>query len=344
MVCFCPLNARPSSFFLQLPSNPRECIFATLSLPPSLSLSQRDGTAKLWQLGGEASCVATLADHENGVCVLGLPTGDVATGSTGKQQDGGIAGCRVRVWRLTGGGGGSEGSGGWFCAATHEDHGGPVRSLCLAPQGGGLGFASTSNDGTTIVRNLAGDALHSAAHPSSGRGENFVYGAAALGLDQHAASAASQGAAGGEASGPQAFVSCSEDCSAAVWEVPPASSSSPGGGVCEVIEHPDGVWCVCTLPGGDFATGGNDGAVRLWTRDPGRAASAAAQDAWAQAVAAAKASRQGGPSPEAVAKLPAWANRLAGPGRREGDVKVFNKGGVAVAAQWAAASADWVEV
>jgi hypothetical protein len=84
--------------------------------------------------------------------------------------------------------------------------------------------------------------------------------------------------------------------------------------------------------------------VRLWTRDPGRAASAAAQDAWAQAVAAAKASRQGGPSPEAVAKLPAWANRLAGPGRREGDVKVFNKGGVAVAAQWAAASADWVEV
>lgn len=276
--------------------------------------------------------------------MLGLPNGDVATGSTGQQQDGGIAGCRVRVWRRTGDSAsgdsgessstssGTKNSGGWTCVAAHDDHGGPVRSLCLAPHGSGGGFASTSNDGTVAVRSWGGEVRHTAAHPSSGRGENFVYGAAAL-----------LGAAGSGSAGPQAFVSCSEDCSAAVWSVPPTTSSPSSS--CEVVEHPDGVWCVCALPdSGDFATGGNDGVVRLWTRDPSRAAPAAAQAASTQAVAAAKASRQGGPSPEEVAKLPLWADRLAAPGRGEGDVKVFNKAGVAVAAQWAAASADWVEV
>jgi len=307
-----------------------------------LWFSKRDGSAKFWQLNGEASCVATLPDHENGVSVLGLPNGDVATGSTGKQQDGGIAGCCVRLWRHTGDAASSS-SGGWSCVATHEDHAGPVRSLCLASastaagsgsDGGSDGgsiyaFASTSNDGTITVRSPGGDPLHTVVHPSSGRGENFVYGAAPL------------------VSAKQGFVSISEDCSAAVWSVPqaPSSSSSGSSGGCEVVEHPDGVWCCCALPEeGDFATGCNDGIVRLWTRDPARAASPAAREAAAEAVAAAKASRQGGPSPEEVAKLPQWANRLATPGRGEGDVKVFNKNGVAVAAQWAAASSDWIEV
>jgi len=283
--------------------------------------------------------VATLPDHENGVSVLGLPNGDVATGSTGKQQDGGIAGCRVRLWRHTGGDASSSTSG-WTCVATHEDHAGPVRSLCSATntstgsggEGSGIyAFASTSNDGTVTVRSPGGDPLHTVVHPSSGRGENFVYGAAPL-LSS--------------SSSPQGFVSISEDCSAAVWSVPDGSSSGSGGsGGCEVVEHPDGVWCCCALPEeGDFATGCNDGVVRLWTRDPARAASLATREAAAEAVAAAKASRQGGPTPEEVAKLPQWSNRLANPGRGEGDVKVFNKNGVAVAAQWAAASADWIEV
>jgi hypothetical protein len=43
--------------------------------------------------------VATLSGHENGVSVLGLPNGVIATASTGKQsgQDT-IVGCTVRLF------------------------------------------------------------------------------------------------------------------------------------------------------------------------------------------------------------------------------------------------------
>ena len=284
---------------------------------PLLVSGSWDGTAKLWNLGGdgvEASCVATLPDHENGVCVLGLPGGGVATGSTGRQAgDNAIVGFTVRVWA-------KGGDGGWVCSGSHEDHGGGVRSLCLAP---GVGFASTSNDGTCRLRDLAGETLAVCEHPGSGLAENFVY---------HVASLEAACAGGGRAE----FLTCSEDASAAVW--------ASGATEVDVLEHPDAVWCGAVLANGDVATGCHDGVVRVFTRDPSRAAEAAIVAAFAEACASARARKRGGPSAEEVAKLPVWAERFYKPGRGEGDVKVFNKDGVAVAAQWAAASSDWVVV
>ena len=55
-----------------------------------------DGTARLWDLA-RGSCVATLRGHENGVCVLGLPSGDVATGSTGRQEGNAVVGFQLRM-------------------------------------------------------------------------------------------------------------------------------------------------------------------------------------------------------------------------------------------------------
>ena len=63
-----------------------------------------DGTARLWRLDvaaadGTVACDAVLPGHANGVCVLGLPNGDIATGATGRQEGNGIVDCAVRIWR-----------------------------------------------------------------------------------------------------------------------------------------------------------------------------------------------------------------------------------------------------
>ena len=42
-----------------------------------------DGTARVWDLNS-GQCVLTLGPHENGVHVLGLPDGRIATTSTGE--------------------------------------------------------------------------------------------------------------------------------------------------------------------------------------------------------------------------------------------------------------------
>ena len=42
-----------------------------------------DGTARIWSLSS-MECCGILPGHENGVCVLGLPNGNIVTGSTGK--------------------------------------------------------------------------------------------------------------------------------------------------------------------------------------------------------------------------------------------------------------------
>jgi phospholipase A-2-activating protein len=54
--------------------------------------------------------------------------------------------------------------------------------------------------------------------------------------------------------------------------------------------------------------------------------------------------QQSGPSSEEVAKLPQWQDNLQHIGKSEGQVQLFQKDGVAIAAQWSAASRTWIEV
>ena len=91
-----------------------------------------DGTARVWDVASGA-CLQVLEGHENGVCVLGLPNGDIVTGSTGRQDEHqNHVGYRVRIWRAG------------AIVRTLDDHGSAVRSVALVP---GMGFVSTSNDG-----------------------------------------------------------------------------------------------------------------------------------------------------------------------------------------------------
>ena len=57
-----------------------------------------DGTARVWDLA-TGECNQVLPGHENGVCVLGLPDGTIATGSTGEQQNNTVVNFHIRLWR-----------------------------------------------------------------------------------------------------------------------------------------------------------------------------------------------------------------------------------------------------
>jgi phospholipase A-2-activating protein len=94
-----------------------------------------DGTARVWDVQSKA-CVHVLPDHENGVCVIGLPNGTIVTGSTGKQVGNTVVDFKLRFWTN------------FALTKTLTDHQGPVRQLVLLPE---IGFVSCSNDGYVIL-------------------------------------------------------------------------------------------------------------------------------------------------------------------------------------------------
>lgn len=78
--------------------------------------------------------------HEHAVwAVLGLPNGDIVTGS---------ADSTIKIWR------GAVGA--MKCIKTLHEHKDCVRGLALIP---GIGFVSCSNDETLIVWSMNGDPL-----------------------------------------------------------------------------------------------------------------------------------------------------------------------------------------
>jgi len=112
-----------------------------------------DGTAKVWKLhdDGTATCIQTLPGHENGVCVLGLPNGTVATGSAGQQAGNAVTGFQIRIWKN-----GKE-------IKSLRDHESAVRSLALSNDQ--QSFFSSSNDGSVRQYSLKGELLHTMRNP-----------------------------------------------------------------------------------------------------------------------------------------------------------------------------------
>ena len=103
------------------------------------------------------------------------------------------------------------------------------------------------------------------------------------------------------------FVSCGEDGSVMVWE---------GMELLQSIPHPCCVWCVLAVitPGleGDFITGGNDGVIRYFSRNPSQAMLPSSQQLSLQLISEVEEAvrkRKRGPSSEDLAKAPKWAMR-----------------------------------
>ena len=271
-----------------------------------------DGTAKIWNIE-DGSCLNTLGPHENGVHVLGLSHNLIATTSTGEAINNRPANFKLRIWNL---------ETGTEVQSSISDHEGPIRSIAAVPILDG--YATSSNDGSIVLRAADGHRLDSMFHPFQEDGmAPFILDCAALYLNQG-----------------MGLVSCGEDGSVIVWN---------GSEMLQSIPHPCCVWCVVALPNtdGDFITGGNDGIIRVFSKDPSKVntmQSIQLNDQFELSVVEAVAKRKSGPSSEEIAKATKWDDRFDVKGKSDAQVMVFNKSGSLIAAQWSAPSQCWIEV
>jgi len=296
-----------------------------------------DGTAKVWNMHNH-SLLATLSGHENSVCVASL-TGvgstneilQIATGSAGIAQNNKIQDYAVRVWTVNVHTGLTT-----LQRTVANDHDGPIRDVCLVPTGTDdsddteMSLASCSNDGTVKLRELpTAEAVTTLSFLQQTQQHPPMLLSVASILDQ-----ATQAAS---------LVASAEDGHVIVWDLAQqqqeATAQQP-----QIIRHVSCVWKIVALPNGDFATCCDDGRVRIFTRTTERQAPVAERDEFAQAVQEAMQKQQNGPSPDEVAKLPNWETNGQQTGKSEGQVQLFQKNGVAIAAQWSAASRTWIEV
>ena len=280
-----------------------------------------DGTARVWDLASGENTL-TLGGHENAVNVLCLTENEtpepdlLATVSTGESVNSQPANFKMRVWSLVTG---------QQVMTPIEDHAGSIRSIFRIP---GTGVATTSNDGSVLVRSSldpkggSGGTVGTFLHPPQAGGEGFppfILGGSAVDLSLLT-------------SNPQqitGFVSCGEDGSVVVWR---------GAEMEQIIAHPSSVWAVSSLPtpgmsprgsgsagwyGSDIVTAGHDGVLRVFSADPVRTSrplSLALQEDLARDVAEAAASRNKGPSAEEIAAAPKWEDRAGLPGTSEAQV------------------------
>ena len=261
-----------------------------------------DGSAKLWNVSS-GECVATLPNHENSVCVLGLSTTKIVTGSAGIAQ--GMTGIKdhtIRIWETN-----IDGSVD-LISQVANDHMGPIRDLAYDYDTNTL--LSCSNDGTVKVRDEnTGECLVTldCQNPDS-----ILLCVEYLGNGR--------------------ILATSENGYVYLWQ---------HQRLVQTIPHPSCVWKVISS-NKEFVTACQDGFARLFTMDNAKVASE--DKLLAFATESDKSKKAGGPSAEEIAKLPKWEMNQLTVGRSEGQVQIFNKDGIAIAAQWSAASKTWIEV
>lgn len=148
-----------------LPGHGKGVISFSWTVNNQLVSGSWDGTAKLWDLTALTN-VLTLGPHENGVQVLGLANGFIATTSTGESVNGKPANFKLRIW---------DPATGKQVGDDIQDHAGSIR--CIVPLPAIDGFATTSNDGAVVMRSIDGQPIDVMTHPETEDGSAaFVFG------------------------------------------------------------------------------------------------------------------------------------------------------------------------
>ncbi len=325
-----------------------------------------DGTAKVWDLlpikiqnvtesSSSSSTttkamelpklIATLPNHENSVCVTSLysdgDAGDasdgdslqIVTGSAGIAQGNMIRDHSVRLWSINVKTGATT-----LLYTVANDHEGPIRDIRTtryAP--GSTMLATCSNDGTVRVRDpLTGTTLSTLVfsyedHPPMLLSLTYVEGGHHNPNED-------------DIDGPKdtvtgTMVAAAEAGHVVFWNHAAGNIEPP-----QVIRHADCVWTVQSLPNGDVSTCGQDGSVRIFTRSEARMAPVTERQEFTDSVNTALQALQNGPTSEEVTKLHPWHLSFEKRGTSEGQVHLFNKNNVAIAAQWSMDSQTWIEV
>mmetsp|Transcript_15612 Transcript_15612/g.26089 ORF Transcript_15612/g.26089 Transcript_15612/m.26089 type:complete len:694 (-) Transcript_15612:82-2163(-) len=296
--------------------------------------------------------VATLPNHENSVSVVGLPSSNdannatnvlsVATGSAGIAQNNAITNHSVRLWTIDSTTGQVE-----LIRTVANDHDGPIRGMAVVvvvvdndndddqqqhQQHHQTLLATCSNDGTVKMRQVD-TADCTATLVASFETQEVPMLLSVTSTPQSTDTMA---------------VAAAEDGHVVFYKTATTSNANSTTATHQLIRNPASVWQVVSLTNGDVATSCQDGYVRIFTQAADRMApEQVRQDFVEAATAAATASNSGGggPSAEEVAKLPKWELNALQQGKKEGQVQCFQKNGTtAIAAQWSAASATWIEV
>jgi phospholipase A-2-activating protein len=247
----------------------------------------------------------------------------VATGSAGSAQNNQISGFTVRLWHIDVVTGQAN-----VVTSVANDHSGPIRDLCsvtLDQSNSQFGLATCSNDGTVKIRSGT-TAESTSTLMLVPQGDQQQHPPMLLSITPLTGSDQS------------ILVGSAEDGHVAIWSLEEQADPS-------VVLHAECVWRVVPLPNGDIATCCQDGTLRIFTRNSERMAPQTEREAFQMAVTQALQKQSSGPSNEEVAKLPKWEEqREQMIGRSEGQVQLFQKDGVAIAAQWSMASRTWIEV
>ncbi|GAX23166.1 phospholipase A-2-activating protein [Fistulifera solaris] len=275
-----------------------------------------DGTVKVWDWQRKV-LVATLEGHENSTCVVALPSSqpkvlNIATGSAGIAVNNTIQDYQVRIWSVH-----VETGLVQLLHSVANDHQGPIRNIHCRND---LALMTCSNDGTVILRNL-----------ETGKATGTLVFVLQQGQQQHPPMLLSLTSS----SDATTCIASAEDGHVVFWSL--QDEQLP-----QTILHPTTVWNVVNLPNGDVATCCDDGQFRVFTRATERVADVAEQEAFRRLVN--QAHTKTGPSSEEIAKLPKWEHQAQHRGTSEGQVQVFQKNGIAIAAQWSMASSTWIEV
>eukprot|EP01041_Mallomonas_annulata_P006848 gene6848-13870_t len=269
-----------------------------------------DGTARVWDIS-TGTCIQVLGGHENGVHVLGLPDGSIATTSTGEQVDGRPGNYFLRFWDING----------KQLRKPRSDHTGSLRAIAKVDH---IGLVTAANDGSIIIRTMDGEPISVHEH------ELQEDGAAPFILDVISLDSID---------GNLNLVSCGENGSVMVWDT---------SGRAQSIPHPTCCWCACALPGGDFVTAGHDGTLRIFSKDLRKNLSKIAQDVQSrftfQVEESLAAKVKKGMDSSEIARSPKWDDRAHYTGRSDGEHKIFNRNGAGIAAQWSATSGSWIEI
>ncbi|KAE8256447.1 hypothetical protein A4X13_0g2627 [Tilletia indica] len=200
--------------------------------------------------------------------------------------------------------------------ATFSGHSDAVRGLTLLS--GGQSFASCGNDGIINLYSLVGyeKGKSNAPFQTLSGHTSFVYSLAVL-------------------PGPEGeLVSSGEDRTVRVWR---------DGNLVQTITIPAiSVWAVSTLENGDIVCGSSDSVVRVFSRDPKRAADAAEIKAYDDTVAsqALNKSQVGDVKKDDLPGVEA----LSQPGAKEGQTKMVRNGDIVEAHQWDAGAGKWTKI